>query len=193
MISRRRRRTLLRRVPLVAAPAIVLGLWLAGAFSDDHPSAQRTAQAQNTSAAPTGSVPSPTASLSPAPKPSPSTAPSPTSRFQLSTVETRAVLGVSDFRPAPYPTHQGYGSTRPATIDNGGDPGSVIDSIVWSSWGGADAYGTGRTSVPQPGSGWYPVTGAQLHATGLGRCGNTIGYREVYIRVPSGAGGPLGA
>lgn len=39
---------------------------------------------------------------------------------------------------------QGYGQVRPARIFNGGDPTGLVYGIHWSSWGGAQAIGTGE-------------------------------------------------
>jgi len=38
---------------------------------------------------------------------------------------------------------QGWGSIRPRTIFNGGDPTGLVKDISWSSWGGATAVGNG--------------------------------------------------
>ncbi|HTD49666.1 MAG TPA: hypothetical protein VK771_03645, partial [Acidimicrobiia bacterium] len=40
---------------------------------------------------------------------------------------------------------KGFGQVRPSEIDNGGDPTGLVTQIVWKSWGGAQATGTGRS------------------------------------------------
>ncbi|RPA59376.1 hypothetical protein EF294_12750 [Gordonia oryzae] len=38
---------------------------------------------------------------------------------------------------------KGYGEVRPSEIFNGGDPTGLVSNVVWSSWGGPQATGTG--------------------------------------------------
>jgi hypothetical protein len=52
--------------------------------------------------------------------------------------------------PAVPRIEQGYGHVRPATVFNGGDPTGLVSSIHWSSWGGAQAIGTGRSDYVGP-------------------------------------------
>jgi hypothetical protein len=39
---------------------------------------------------------------------------------------------------------------RPTTVFNGGDPTGLVSGIRWSSWGGAQAIGTGRSDYVGP-------------------------------------------
>src|SRR3954452_14759894 len=41
------------------------------------------------------------------------------------------------------PTQQGFGDAAPRRIDQGGDPGGVVEDITWTSWGGGRAVGHG--------------------------------------------------
>src|SRR5664280_670049 len=40
----------------------------------------------------------------------------------------------------------GYGTARPSEISSGGDPSGSVSNITWTSWGGAQATGTGTAS-----------------------------------------------
>src|SRR5664280_1965891 len=44
------------------------------------------------------------------------------------------------------PGATGYGTGRPSEIATGGDPSGSVSNITWTSWGGAQATGTGTAS-----------------------------------------------
>src|SRR5450756_253858 len=44
------------------------------------------------------------------------------------------------------PGATGYGTVRPSEISSGGDPSGSVSDITWTSWGGAQATGTGTAS-----------------------------------------------
>jgi hypothetical protein len=112
-----------------------------------------------------------------------------TGRPAPSTMAPDATLPEFAGPPAPSPTlgvvwasnQQGYGTERPATIFNGGDPTGEVRNIIWSSWGGSQAIGQGI--------GWYvgpsgPVSmghdePATVVAYDLGNCNGHPGYRGV--------------
>jgi RNA polymerase sigma factor (sigma-70 family) len=49
----------------------------------------------------------------------------------------------------PSTAQRGYGTIRPALINNGGDPTGIVTNVHWQSWGGTQATGTGTgTYVP---------------------------------------------
>jgi hypothetical protein len=52
--------------------------------------------------------------------------------------------------PAVPRIERGYGQVRPATVFNGGDPTGLVSGIHWSSWGGSEAIGTGRSDYVGP-------------------------------------------
>jgi len=39
----------------------------------------------------------------------------------------------------------GFGRVRPSKVCNGGDPTGLVTHVVWKSWGGSEAAGTGRS------------------------------------------------
>lgn len=45
---------------------------------------------------------------------------------------------------------KGYGTARPSTIFNGGDPTGLVTRVTWSSWGGPRAVGTGMSYYDPP-------------------------------------------
>lgn len=75
----------------------------------------------------------------------------------------------------------GFGSVEPAEIFNGGDPTGLVTHIVWHSWGGPDASGTGRSDYVGPGR---SVADGQeesvtVVAFELGQCGGAFMYEAV--------------
>jgi hypothetical protein len=75
----------------------------------------------------------------------------------------------------------GFGQVEPPTVYLGGDPTGSLSSIHWSSWGGAEAGGSGI--------GWYingnesTVSGSRQPATvlafDLGTCADHPAYQEI--------------
>jgi hypothetical protein len=88
---------------------------------------------------------------------------------------------------------EGWGTSRPKTIYNGGDPSGLISDVHWSRWGAAVARGHGRNSVFKPHGGYYrhQVT-IQLKAKRIGSCEGRSAYLKLFIREPRKPGGPLG-
>lgn len=77
----------------------------------------------------------------------------------------------------------GLGSSRPKTVDFGGDPTSYIKNVHWTSWDGKVATGTGTACRP-PADGpiaYCKPTTATIKAFRLGSC-STHG-RPAYTRV----------
>ena len=90
------------------------------------------------------------------------------------------VLGAKDFISAP--AHGiGWGTPRPKTIFNGGDPSGYVSGIRWTTWGGRVAVGFGLTSLYKPGGGYYARPGRiELKALDIGHCdaGRAAGLYE---------------
>ncbi|HTW18655.1 MAG TPA: hypothetical protein VME70_00405 [Mycobacteriales bacterium] len=93
------------------------------------------------------------------------------------------------------PDSKGWGTARPKTLFNGGDPSGDITHIHWTSWGGKTAHGRGKNSVVKPAGGYYhkQVT-IRLRATDLGTCKSSgkRAYRHLWFKEPSKPGGPFG-
>ncbi len=53
-------------------------------------------------------------------------------------------------RAWPSGNTRGFGDVRPSLIDNGGDPTGLVTDVRWSSWGDAQAHGTGITTYVAP-------------------------------------------
>jgi len=85
---------------------------------------------------------------------------------------------------------QGFGQVKPSTVFNGGDPTGRVAGIVWQSWGGAEAIGTGI--------GWWVgpnqivAQGTQEPATieafDLGTCNGRLMYQAVEWYFPQHGG-----
>ena len=93
------------------------------------------------------------------------------------------VLGV----PHLHPYSQGFGTIRPRTVYNGGDPTGAFSNITWASWGGTIARGKGTAN-------WTPANGgvvnsypqpAQLAAYDLTKCEGRSTYRHLAVWFPT--------
>jgi len=102
------------------------------------------------------------------------------------------VLGSATFAG---PNGEGWGTTRPAKVYNGGDPSGLVKEIHWVSWGGKTATGFGLNFIFKPHGGYYsqPVI-IELRASGLGRCsaGGPSAYGRLSVRAPERPEGQLG-
>jgi hypothetical protein len=80
----------------------------------------------------------------------------------------------------------GFGAVRPTEISLGGDPTGILTGIVWQSWGGAQATGTGTSTYVAPGQ--SVAQGTQATATvlayGLGTCKGAPAYQQVVWYFP---------
>jgi len=90
-------------------------------------------------------------------------------------------------RPAGVFAHgAGFGEVRPARIFNGGDPTGLVTQIVWTSWGGPRAVGTGTSDYVRPSQ--SVATGSQQRAIvvafSLGSCHGKRMYRAVEWYFP---------
>jgi hypothetical protein len=93
------------------------------------------------------------------------------------------------------PGTRGWGTVRPRTVFNGGDPSGLVSDIHWLDWGGPRVRGWGETSIFRPSGGYYPrLVKAELRPFSLGRCSRLgpLAYRRLEVRVPVRPGGPLG-
>ena len=101
------------------------------------------------------------------------------------------VLGSAAFAPHG----EGWGTTRPPKLFNGGDPSGLVTHIHWASWGGSTAIGYGLNPIFKPGGGYYShMARIELRAHTLGKCSSRgpRAYTQLSFRVPSRPGGPLG-
>lgn len=114
-----------------------------------------------------------------------------TSRSTARSASGPIVLGSKSYWA---PQARGWGTVKPKTIFNGGDPGGLVSHIRWHHWGRKSAIGWGLTSIFKPTGGYYPrLVHAELRATDIGHCGGRgpLAYRRLAARVPSHPGGPL--
>ena len=81
---------------------------------------------------------------------------------------------------------EGFGQVKPAKIFNGGDPTGLVTRVIWSSWGGRRAVGTGWGDYV--GQGQAVASGSQKQVTvvafNLGTCHGTRMYRAVEWYFP---------
>jgi hypothetical protein len=75
----------------------------------------------------------------------------------------------------------GFGQVRPPGFSNGGDPTGAVGSVVWASWGGPTATGTGISDYVA--SDQSPSQGTQERVTvvafDLGYCDGQYMYQKV--------------
>src|SRR5438270_557935 len=50
---------------------------------------------------------------------------------------------------------EGWGTSHPAKVYNGGDPSGLVKEIQWTSWGGKTAIGYGLGYIFKPHGGYY--------------------------------------
>ncbi|MGH3303999.1 MAG: hypothetical protein ACRDOK_20450 [Streptosporangiaceae bacterium] len=113
-----------------------------------------------------------------------------------------ASVPVSSPRPVPSATAQlpvlgqsrgiteGYGSVRPATLNNGGDPTGIVGNLSWQSWGGPEAVGTGIGYYDPPNVPVAQATKEQatVVAFDLGTCAGQYVYQAVEWYFPESGG-----
>ena len=85
---------------------------------------------------------------------------------------------------------EGYGSARPATISNGGDPTGIVTNVSWQSWGGPEAVGTGTGYYDPPNE---PVSKAiketaTVVAFNRGTCAGQYMYQGIEWYFPESGG-----
>ena len=104
---------------------------------------------------------------------------------------TDVVIGSAEFAK---PDGEGWGTSMPPKLYNGGDPSGLVNEIRWTTWGGSTAIGYGLNSIFKPGGGYYsrPVI-VELRAQSLGHCGSRPAYTQLIIRGPSKPEGKLGS
>jgi hypothetical protein len=89
------------------------------------------------------------------------------------------------------PYRKGYGEVRPTTFSLGGaDPTGTVTNIVWSSWGGSTATGTGTSWYVAPNQITAEGTSAQVTivAYQLGICQGKFMYQAVQWFFPQYGG-----
>ena len=105
--------------------------------------------------------------------PTPATSPT-------SPLEQAPTLG----NPSAYPGGSGFGQVRPSTVYNGGEAEATVNCIVWTSWGGPDATGTGDGYYYKTGSANGRPEGAIIVGFDLGTCKGLLEYQAVEWYFP---------
>ena len=81
---------------------------------------------------------------------------------------------------------KGWGTPRPALLDNDGDPSGHAWNIRWTGWGTAVASGSGLTYAlgTKYGSG-YTIYRLQLRASRIGHCttNGPVAYTRLEVRI----------
>ncbi len=88
------------------------------------------------------------------------------------------------------PSQEGYGTQRPSTIFNGGDPTGLVTDVHWRSWGSPQAIGDG-TSIDDshsPSVAEAPQAKATVVAFDLGPCEGKLMYRAITWYFPERGG-----
>jgi hypothetical protein len=81
---------------------------------------------------------------------------------------------------------KGFGQVKPSEIFNGGDPTGLVTHIVWKSWGGPEAVGTGINDYVGPNQNVSAGTEepATVVAFNLGTCHGKLMYQAVEWYFP---------
>jgi hypothetical protein len=102
----------------------------------------------------------------------------------------RAIAAIIQQRAEPVlgadgwaPDVEGFGVARPSSVFYGGDPTGIVESINWTSWGGATAEGDGiaynEDDSPDGTVAGAPAEPAHIVAWDLGDCHG----RRAYLKV----------
>jgi hypothetical protein len=89
------------------------------------------------------------------------------------------------------PSQSGYGSVKPAKINNGGDPTGILWRVRWTRWGQRRAVGAGIGYFVWPGLGVADGSiraRAVLIAYDLGSCRGKLAYRKIEWFYPNYGG-----
>jgi hypothetical protein len=80
----------------------------------------------------------------------------------------------------------GFGQVKPSKIFNGGDPTGLVTGVTWSSWGGAQATGSGTSDYVGPNQSVAQGTEqtATVVAFNLGTCDGKLMYQAVEWYFP---------
>jgi len=81
---------------------------------------------------------------------------------------------------------EGFGHIKPIVVYNGGDNTGYVGHVVWKSWGGPKAIGTGIGEYVGPGQ--FPATGSEERTTvvafKLGTCDHKLMYKAIEWYFP---------
>jgi len=85
---------------------------------------------------------------------------------------------------------KGYGTVRPSTVYNGGDPTGLVEHINWLEWGGPNAIGSGFSVYVAPNQSVAQGTlqRATIIAFDRGTCGGHPAYLAVEWYFPQHGG-----
>jgi hypothetical protein len=176
------RRTLRRTALAVIVRVIGAAAFAVSGLTCSSPSRISPAQAGRTMPTAPTTIPSTTLALPTTTAATTTTgAPTTTARAAPSTTAALPRLG------QPWASNQeGYGQARPRTINNGGDPTGIVTNIVWSSWGGSRALGTGTSDYAGPNQTVAQGTeeSATVVAFNLGTCNGKLMYQGVEWYFP---------
>jgi hypothetical protein len=81
---------------------------------------------------------------------------------------------------------KGFGQVEPSEVFNGGDPTGLLTHVVWKSWGGREAAGTGISDYVGPNQNVSAGTEepATVVAFNLGTCAGRLMYQAVEWYFP---------
>jgi hypothetical protein len=172
--ARRRSAGRASRYVTAAAGAVIGLICLAAAAGCSSPAAPSAHTTPSAAAAPSATT---TASATTASQPTVPASASPTAAAGVPTLGQLA----GDFARG-----EGFGQVRPSKIFNGGDPTGLVTDVVWSSWGGAQATGTGTAEYLGPNQ--TIAQGSEESATvvafDLGTCDGKLMYQAIEWYFP---------
>jgi hypothetical protein len=134
------------------------------------------------------STPSPAATSSATAASQPAASPGTASAPALAPATPTAAAGVPALGQlaGDFARGEGFGQVKPSRIFNGGDPTGLVTGVVWSSWGGAQATGTGTADYVAPNQTVAQGTdeSATVVAFDLGTCDGKLMYQAVEWYFP---------
>jgi hypothetical protein len=164
----------------LAAIGLICLVAAAGCSSSARPPASATPTTTRTTSATAASQPSVTPGAVTEPVSVPPTAPAPASPTAATGVPTLGQLA------GAFARGEGFGQVKPSKIFNGGDPTGLVTGVAWSSWGGAQATGTGTAEYLAPDQTVAQGTEepATVVAFDLGTCDGKLMYQAIEWYFP---------
>ena len=139
--------SMVRKLGVIAA--VVLVLSLSACTSSTAPALTRAANAAKAAAA--AAVKAETAAKAAAEAAEKAEAVAEAAAARRATTSTTvAAVPTLGLRAGIFAQGKGFGEVKPSEVFNGGDPTGLVTHVVWKSWGGREAVGTGESEYVAP-------------------------------------------
>ncbi len=200
------------KATLPLAAAVLCGLAACSTPATPAPATQ-PATVRPTATTPATPAPAPTTASASATTVSPSSGPTttqapPTASAPVTTAAPPRPSSPATRKPAPSPSRTnppsqvvlgadlpgrndvGLGTARPASVNFGGHPTTILRQVTWTSWGGTTATGTAEAMWVAPGQSTVDATWqkAKVTASAIGTCAGKRAYTRLVWTFPGKPG-----